>query len=192
MRTRLLTLALLLLSATALAIPAYAQERADLTGDPGYIDLALVESWFDEEAKIEINIKGTLLELVAEASRYEDPDLANLLTKLQAIQVRGFDVTAGQFGSVSDRMRSLARRLEDGGWETVVRVREEDEHVHMFTRIRDGAVAGMMVMVFDETDAESIFVNVVGEISPEEIGRIGQRFNIDPLSRAPHASTVGQ
>lgn len=190
MRIRLLTLAFWLLSAAVLATPARAQERADLTRDPGYVDLALVESWFDEEAKIEINIKGTLLELVAEASRYEDPDLATLLTKLQAIQVRGFDVTPGQYATVSDRIRGLARRLEEGGWETVVRVRDEEEHVHMFTRIRDGAVAGMMVMVFDASDAESIFVNVVGEISPEEIGRIGRRFDIEPLSRAPHASTA--
>lgn len=177
MMKRILCCLLLVLGLTGVA----QAQQDNLSRDPGYVDLNMIEGWFDREAKIEVNIKGALLELVAEASRYEDPELANLLKKLRAIQVRGYEVSPGDFRAVEDRMSSLARSLESEGWDTVVKVREDDERVNMFTRIEDGAIAGMMVMVISEADDESYFVNIVGEISPEQIGRIGRRFDIDPL-----------
>ena len=72
------------------ASAAWAQD--DLKSDPGYVDLDQFDGWFDEEPSIIVNIKGALLKLVAEASRYEDPELADLLHKLKAVQVRGFDL----------------------------------------------------------------------------------------------------
>lgn len=176
MMKQLLCCLLLVLGLTG---AAHAQQD-NLSRDPGYVDLQAIDGWFPREAKIEVNIKGALLELVAEASRYEDPELANLLRKLKAIQVRGYEVSLNDFRSVEDRMSTLARSLESQGWDTVVKVREDDERVNMYTRIQNGVIAGMMVMVLSEDD-ESYFVNIVGEISPEQIGRIGNRFDIDPL-----------
>lgn len=159
----------------------WAQDRPE--DDPGYVDLQTIERWFDAEPMIEVNIKGALLDLVAEASRYEDPDLASLLHKLQAIQVRGFSLRRTDFRDIEQQTSALAKRLESDGWDTVVRVREydDDERVDVYVRVNETAIAGMMVMVIDSYEDEAIFVNIVGEINPSEIGRIGRRFDIDPL-----------
>ena len=168
-----------LLAVLIIARPAEAQD--DFTSDPGYIDLQTVEAWFGERAKVEVNIKGALLELVAEASRHEDPELADLLAKLRAVQVRGYDVTPSDFAAAEGRMQDLAQRLEAQGWDTVIRVRDEGEFVNMFVRERDGVIAGLVVMTLAPDDEESFFVNIVGEIDPKQIGRIGRTFDIDPL-----------
>ncbi|NBC17625.1 MAG: DUF4252 domain-containing protein [Bacteroidetes bacterium] len=180
MRTVLLCF---LLAVLGFVHPVQAQDDVtnDLTSDPGYIDLNTVESWFGDQPKVEVNIKGALLELVAEASRYEDPELADLLTKLRAIQVRGYDLSPSGYGTAEARMQDLGQQLEDRGWDTVVRVREDDEYVNMFVRVSDGAIAGLMVMTLAPGDEESFFVNIVGEIDPQQIGRIGRTFDIDPL-----------
>jgi hypothetical protein len=176
MRTVLVSL---LLAGLCLVRPTHAQD--DFTNDPGYIDLNTVETWFGAQPRVEVNIKGALLELVAEASRYEDPELADLLTKLRAIQVRGFDLAPADYGVLETRISDLGQRLEADGWDTVVRVREDNEYVNMFVRVHEGAIAGMMVMTLAPGDDESYFINIVGQIDPSQIGRIGRTFDIGPL-----------
>lgn len=158
---------------------AYAQDAVET--DPGYVDLQTIEEWFGAEPTLEVNIRGALLELVAEASRYEDPDLYDLLNKLKAIQVRGFRLDYSDFDTVERRTADLAGRLQSEGWDTIVRVREDDERVDMYVRVHEGAIAGMMVMVVEPGSDDTVFLNIVGEINPEQIGRIGRTFDIDPL-----------
>ncbi len=162
-----------------LAGGALAQD--ELKRDPGYVDLDAVESWFSAEPKIIVNVKGALLKLVAEASRYEDPELADLLGKLKSVQVRSFNLRRADYRSIEQRTGELARRLEGQGWDTVVRVREDDERVDVFVRVHNGVIAGMMVMAVTPDEDETFFVNIVGQIDPEQIGRIGRKFDIHPL-----------
>lgn len=164
-----------------LAVAGTVQAQDDIERDPGYVDLDVLEQWFDEEPAIIVNVKGALLDLVAEASRYEDPELADLLRKLRSVQVRGYDLRWDAFDDVQQRTRAMARQLEADGWDTVVRVRDRDEHVNIHVRVEDGNIAGMIVMVVSPGDDETIFVNIVGEINPEQIGRIGRKFDIEPL-----------
>ena len=172
---RLLLCAVFILAAAG---TAWAQ---DLKDDPGYVDLDAIEDWFEKEPSIIVNVKGALLDLVAEASRYEDPDLADLLRKLKSIQVRGYNMRWADFEEVQQQTQAFARQLESQGWDTVVRVRDHDEDVNIHVRVDDGAIAGMMVMVISPDDDETVFVSIVGQIDPEQIGRLGRKFDIEPL-----------
>lgn len=175
-------LAVALLASAAAVSPASAQQ-VDLRNEPGYLDLSSIEGWFDEEPWLEINIKGALLRLVTEASRNEDPELTSLLQKLKAIEVRGYPLTPAQFENIGRRTGDLAKQLESRGWDTVVRVRERDERVNIYMKVTDDVIAGLVVMVLQpDEDEGAVFVNIVGDIDPEEIGRIGRKFDIDPLS----------
>ena len=172
---------ILLCAVMVLAAAGTAWAQDDLKDDPGYLDLDMIEEWFDKEPSIIVNVKGALLDLVAEASRYEDPDLADLLRKLKSVQVRGYDMSWTDFDEVQGRIKVLARRLEAQGWDTIIRVREDDEDINIHVRVDDGAIAGMVVMVVAPGDDETVFVNIVGEIDPEQIGRLGRKFDIEPL-----------
>ena len=167
---------------TTAAAPAGAQ---DLRNDPGYLDLESIEGWFSEEPWLEVNIRGALLKLITEASKNEDPELTSLLGKLKAIEVRGYPLSPSQFKDISRRTSTLSKQLESRGWETVVRVRErtgEDEQVNIYLKTNKNVIAGLVVMVLQPDDEEgAVFVNIVGDIDPAEIGRIGRKFNIDPL-----------
>ncbi|MEX0820513.1 MAG: DUF4252 domain-containing protein [Rhodothermales bacterium] len=174
--------ALLSLSALTAARPAAAQVD-DLRNEAGYLDLDGIAGWFEEEPWLEVNIRGALLRLVTEASRSEDPELTSILENLKAIEVRGYPLTPAQFEDVGRRTGVLAKELEAQGWETVVRVREEDQRVNVYMKVRDDVIAGLVVMVLEPDDEEgAVFVNIVGDINPEQIGRIGRALDIDPLS----------
>ena len=175
-RTSLLLCALLFAGAAG---TAHAQ---GLDREPGYLDLATVDTWFEAEPWLEVNIKGALLKLVAEASRYEDPELTDLLLKLKAIEVRGYALSWPQYEGIERRTSDLAKRLEAKGWDTVARVRERSERTDVYLKVHDGVIAGLAVLVLEPgSDDGAVFVNIVGEIDPEQIGRIGSKFNIGPL-----------
>lgn len=171
-----------MLACIMMVAPAAGQD-ADLRSEPGYLDLASIDGWFDQEPWLEVNVKGALLNLVTEASRGEDPELSTLLERLKAIEVRGYPLTPEQFDDIGRRTGELARHLEERGWDTIVRVREREERVNIYMKMNGDAIAGLVVMVLEPDDEEgAVFVNIVGEIDPEQIGKIGQKFNIDPLS----------
>lgn len=153
-----------------------------LASEPGYVDVQQVEQWFNTEPNLEVNIHGALLKLVAEASRFEDPELAELILKLKGISVRGYDVDGYDLRDIRTQTRAMGVKLESAGWETVVRVRDDDEIVDMYLRTIEDEIAGMVVMVIGDDD-EAVFVNIIGEIDPEQIGKLGQKFNFGSVDR---------
>ncbi len=158
-------------------MPSAAVQAQSLQDEKGYVDIALLENWFDTDPTMEVNIKGTLLRLVAKATQYDDPELSETLTRLKAIQVRAFELRRSDRRKVLDRTSGLTEALLDDGWEVVVRVRDDSEHVHMYMNSLDDVVVGLFVVVIDDSDDEAVFVNLVGEIDPEEFGRVGRKFN---------------
>lgn len=158
--------------------PSLAQRPAN---DPGYVDPVAIEQILQSEATLEVNLGGSMLRLVVEATRDEDRDLHDLLSKIRGIYVRGYTLVGEEARTVGARFSQVAQRLVDNGWERIVRVRDGDETVHVLVRAREDRIDGLSVLVSAPGENETVFVNIVGEIRPEEIGRIGRRFNIGAL-----------
>ncbi|MDX1739798.1 MAG: DUF4252 domain-containing protein [Rhodothermales bacterium] len=177
MKKKLITLGIVCLMAST-----GAQAQTDLTKEPGYVDLDAMEQWFDEEPFLFVSVKGVLLNLVAEASSIEDPDLADLLRKLKAVEVRGYKNNGAEIKAMRGRASAFTRDLERKGWEAAVRVRDDGEQVDLLMRSNGQAIAGLMIVVADDDD-EMVFVNIVGDIEPSQIARLGRKFDIDELER---------
>lgn len=180
---RLFGAALIALVITGVStLPAVAQ--SGVRSSDGYVDLTRLgrlNELFDEDPVIEVNIEGALLTLVAEASRFEDPELADMLSGLDGIYVRGYETRGPGFERITERTRLIGKELEIAGWSTVVKVSDDEETVHMYMRSDDRGVSGMVVMMAERYSDETIFLNIVGEIDPAQIGRIGSKFQIGAL-----------
>ncbi|MGB1048446.1 MAG: DUF4252 domain-containing protein [Rhodothermales bacterium] len=59
-----------------------------------------------------------------------------------------------------------------------MRNRDVIENTHFYVRLVGDGVAGMVVMSVEAGSDQAVFVNIVGDIDPEQIGRIGQKFQI--------------
>ena len=171
----------LLIGLSLMSVPTALYAQNALESDPGYVDLSEFEERFESEAAFQVNIKGRLMQLVAEASREEDPELAELLHRLRAIQVRGFPMTRTQYRAMEEHSKIMARRLENRGWDTVVHLRDYGQYVDVYVKENDEYIQGLMMMVVDAEVNETVLINIVGDIVPEELGRIGNKFDIAPL-----------
>jgi hypothetical protein len=74
-------------------------------------------------------------------------------------------------------------QLQAAGWNNVVRVREQGEHVRIFMRPgTDGTISGLTIMVADSgASDEAVFINIAGAIQPSQLGRIAAAIGMDGM-----------
>ena len=99
-----------------------------------------------------------------------------MISKLKGILVQIYtldentDAARDQFGKTKSSLKS-------SGWEPIVQVNEDDEQVLVYMKMIEGQMEGMTVMVVDEEEA--VFVNIIGQLNPAELGRVMDSFDVD-------------
>lgn len=169
----------LLILMAMVALPVAAQRSVERS--EGYVDLKALgelDRFFQRDARMEVNVEGALMRLVEAASRQEDPELADLLARLDGVFVLGYELAPHSRQDFDELATGMGDDLRADGWTLLVRFSDAVENTHMFVRMDGDSVAGMVVMSVEEGSDQAVFVNIVGEIDPEQIGRIGQKFRI--------------
>jgi hypothetical protein len=174
------------LAGIAVAIlAAYVPAAADTASDesykksPGYVDFEPIVG--NMESKVEVFLKGSLLVLAREAVRDDDPELSDLLSKITYVHVQVFPVDETTASALKEKTRDVAKHLEKKGWEMTIRVREEEEQVLVYLLPgKGGEIQGVVVMVVED-DEDAAFINIVGDINPAEIGKLGRAFHLDSM-----------
>jgi len=157
-----------------MALPVMAQEDA-LKAFPGYVDFGELNGMFGEPT-VQIAVGASLLGLVGSLSASEDPETAEIFKRLKGVRVTVFETDALVDEAVG-LIKNVSSKLSSQGWESVVTVNSDDEQVRIFMMINDQQVEGITVMALDEEEA--VFVNVIGNIDPEELSKVMDDLNID-------------
>lgn len=149
---------------------------------PGYVDFQSVSVFGEKEAKIEVYLREPMLQLVTKFVEIEDEEMADILRKLRLIRVQIFDVDRAAARKFSDAAAETTKKLDGKGWERIVRVRDEGENIDVYIKPSSDFewINGVVVMVVNDDD-EAIFVNIVGEIKPSDLQKLGDHLDIDEL-----------
>lgn len=156
--------------------PAHANSRKP-ADHPGYVDLQRLAQFGKAESQVEVYLTEPLLRLVQAAG---GNGLGSVLKGLKLIQVHTFPVGKAGVLDMAPAADSLIAELEEAGWVTVVRVREDEEHVAVCFKPDGDRLAGIFVVAIESGD-EAALVNIVGGIDPAQIARIGEQFNVGAL-----------
>lgn len=156
--------------------------QSPIENDPGFVDFSALDDLFGVDPVIEANIHGAILRLVAEASELDDPELADLLRRVRGVYVRVFDLDGLDLDTVTSYKDDVSRILVEDGWDTVIAVKKRNEEVNMYVRLVDEEIAGIVVMSINHYEEETAFLNIVGDIDPEQFGRIGRKFGVGGVS----------
>ena len=166
----------IILGTVLLILAASAGQSQKLTDQPGYVPLGQLDLFPKDKLSIEINIEGALMSLIAAAAK-DDPEFSSLMAGLKAITVQAIPLKGMDEGTVRAKIGRTVHWLEDRGWKSTMRMRDQGEETYIYLREVDGKIAGMTLLTLQPGD-EAVVINIVGRIDPAQIGRLSQRLNL--------------
>ena len=147
----------------------------------GQIDFADLSAFYGEP-KVEINLSASLMNMIGSFAKSEDPEVAEILSNLEFIKVRVYNLN-GKAEKASSTIDRVSKKLRAEKWETLVTVNnnEDNQKVRIFSKTTNNIIDGIVVMVVspEKEGGEAVFINIVGEIDPNKIAKITDNLNID-------------
>lgn len=174
---------LILLAAVLVALPA-------AHGQP--FNVRDLDARFDSEPRVEVNLRGSLLRLAAEAARAEEPETALMLDGLNAVTVRIYATPPESRAFAVQQLSDVGRMFEDAGWYTLVRVRslpgsdDDDGDVWVYILDDGDAFNGLAVLALDDEDGNAVVVHIDGRIDPTQVSELSRRFARIDLDDVTH------
>ena len=135
-----------------------------LQNEPGYAAFEYPHFW-EADKEISISIGPTILNFVR-AFVDESEDFADLVSDVDGIHIRVYNID-DNVDVISGYINESANKLSRRGWDRLVTVKEEDEHVAVMVKLEDDQVQGVVVLVAEPSEA--VFINVIGNIRPESL-----------------------
>lgn len=174
MKTLINILAVLVFISTVNLFAQDEQDYSQYAGFANFGDLAALE---DGEMVTEIIIEEKLLRMVAKFTN-DDPDLSNLIGGLKLIKVSTFEVTPSNADQLKEKAKSIDKELMKNKWDRIVKTRSKGEIANVYVKTAgEEEFIGLTVIAIDE-DGEAAFVNIVGNIDMDTLGKLGEKFDI--------------
>ncbi len=179
---------LLSLTTLSLAFAVAANAAEDTALPPGQIDFGKFSTDSGGQL-VEINLNSALINVAAQVAAKADPEAVKVLSSLKSIRVSVVGMNDKNSSELKERIDSIRKQLREGGWERVVTVQEKNDDVGIYTKMRGNeAVEGIVITVIGGKK-EAVFINLVGDIRPEQLASIAEKLNIAPLKQV--AAAIG-
>ena len=180
-----------MLTVASIVLPAAVAAQPQLEKLPGFFPAEYLDLVSPEDASVEINLHGAMLNLISAFAGDDDPEFAQLVGALDAIRVRSGEFAPADSAAVRGRLGAALDWLDGNGWLAMVRVREPGEEIHIYSREQDGDLVGFTILAIEEEEATAI--NLIGRIDPSQLVRLVEGLDIDVLGdiELPTAPSAG-
>jgi len=152
--------------------------------EPGYIDIGQLMA--SAKGKfVEVNLSTNMLKFAAKLAARQEPEAAELIGNLKRIRVNVVSLDDTNRKDAVAQIESIRRKLEAQGWTQMVTVREQEGGDNVDIHVKqhgDDTIEGLVVTVIDHK-GEAVFVNIVGNINADQISKVAENLNIEPLKQ---------
>lgn len=168
------TLVVLFLISSASLIAQDEEDYSQYAGFANFGDLSALE---DGEMVTEIIIEEKLLRMVSKFTK-DDEDLSSLIGGLKLIKVNTFEVTSSNEDELKAKAKSIDAELMRKKWDRIVKTKSRGEIANVYVKTAgEDEFVGLTVVSID-SGGEAAFVNIVGSIDMDTLGKLGEKFDI--------------
>lgn len=153
---------------------------------PGQVDFGTFNAPSGGGEFVEVNVTSSLISMATKFLERDQPDVAKVLNGIQLVRVNVIGLNNENRPDIEARVQGIRKDLETKGWERIVKVQEKGQDVGVYLKTQNkDTVQGLVVVVIDG-GKQAVFVNVVGDIKPEQLSMLGEKLHIDPLKKLGH------
>lgn len=141
---------------------------------------------------VEVKVESGLLKFAAKVAAAREPEAAEIIRNIESVRVNVVELSEANVADATAKIEGVRTQLEAAGWAPTVKVRDPKKGEDVAVYIKSGAedtIEGIVVTVLEQ-GKQAVFVNVVGNIRPEQLGEIGKRFDIPVLRKQPEVKTA--
>ena len=156
-------------------------QKNDYTKYKGYVNFGDLEKFETGEEVTEVIIEEHLLRMVSKMAGKDEPELGVVLDGIKLIKVNTFDVSEENYPKLALIAKDIDKKLMSDGWDRIVKTKSKGEisNVYLKTGNNDEFVGLTVVSV--DSGGEAAFVNIVGNIDLETIGKLSDKFDIPSI-----------
>jgi hypothetical protein len=155
---------------------------------PGKVDFGSFAAPGNGKTFVEVNVGSGLINLATRLVEKQEPEVAKLLAGIESVRINVVGLNDSNRSSIESRAKEVRQKLEAGGWERIVTAQKDSQDVNIFLKMADKEVVqGLTLVVMEGAKQEAVFINVVGNIRPEQISMLGERLHMDELKKAGKA-----
>jgi hypothetical protein len=136
---------------------------------PGYIAFDSAELLNGSKAEAEINLEGPVLRMLCSFAGEQDQELNKILPQLKLVSLKVFKPSPEKSAEITNKVTEFINTLKSTGWSSVIHVPKEEEKVDIMVKAGTDKIEGFSLFVIKP--GEFVFINIVGDINPEEFGR---------------------
>ena len=169
------------LAVATLSLAIFASASAAET-EAGFVDIGQLMPSANGQF-VEVNLSQGMLKFAAKIAAHQEPEAAELINNLKRIRINVIGMDDSNRADTIAKIESIRRKLESQGWTQMVTVRDKNDGDNVDVHVKqrgDDAIDGLVVTVLDK-NGEAVFVNIVGNISADQLGIIADKFDIGQL-----------
>jgi hypothetical protein len=166
------------------AVNLFAQNDKDYSKYPGYVDFGNLTKFEKGDNVTEVNIEENLLKMVGKMAEGEDNALSEMLSGLKLVKVSSFKTDSSDANAIMSKISEVDKKLTSENWNRIVKAKTSRSYSNVYIKTSpDGkSIQGLAVTNF-EKNGKASFVNIVGTINLETIGKLGKKFDIPSLDK---------
>jgi hypothetical protein len=134
-----------------------------IENEPGYLDLEWIEIPDDASEVQDIDLTAILKSVAKDAEENGDSELAQILTLIRSIRVKGFGLDGRDNPAVEKAVERVTKELKKQDWKRLIYLKDDDEILSVSTKYKNDDLVGLMVMAY-EPGEEVLFANIVGDL----------------------------
>lgn len=159
-------------------------QKDDYSKYPGYVDLKDIASYAKGDKGTEIIVEAGMFKMLAKMAGENDKDLSEQLGNLKLVRLNSFEIDESTVKSIENKMASMDKELTGKNWDRIARMKSEIEYTNIYVKTSaTDKFLGIVVTSINSHSQTASFVNVVGEINPEVIGKLAKNLNIPHLGK---------
>ncbi|MCK9280604.1 MAG: DUF4252 domain-containing protein [Melioribacteraceae bacterium] len=162
---------------TAISVNA---QQVDYTKMSGFFNFGDMTQIAKSEPVTEVLVEEPLLKMAAKMAGDEE-GMNEMLNALKVVKVVEYELTINNKHDFESKVVDLDKTLLNNKWERIVKSKSKGGSANVYMKSDGkGNYSGMAVMALG-MNGKVTFVNVVGDINLDTIGKISTQFNIDSL-----------